>query len=310
MTFKFPNNIPAIDDRLNELTDFAECLCLLKGQISQTEISSILGRGDDNFNDEGCDDDDDMRNERLDEVMNEIDWRSRACSGGYPFLLDDTGSSIVYDTEPHPRSSIYLYLLLCTRLNMKKDRCHDGIDGALVLESLSAHVLKNYLGTKRAKSLVFGTSEQGGFCNKINKLGLALGEGNAYKSRVAEENAKDGKLDVVGWIPFTDELQGKLIIFAQCKTGTNWKDDIAQLQPSNFISKWFSDQFTVDPMRAFLISEAPNRASWYNHCKDAGLLFDRCRIVDFCDDIPPDLLDTIQRWTQSACDHIKTVTGW
>ena len=50
----------------------------------------------------------------------------------------------------------------------------------------------------------------------------------------------------------------------------------------------------------FLISEALSRVGWYDVTRDAGLLFDRCRIVDFCDDISEDVLEKATTWTEAA----------
>ena len=35
-------------------------------------------------------------------------------------------------------------------------------------------------------------------------------------------------------------------------------------------------------------------------CRDAGSLFDRCRIVDFCDDLTKDVFAKVKTWTEAA----------
>ena len=117
---------------------------------------------------------------------------------------------------------------------------------------------------------------------------------------------RDGKLDVVAWKPFADSWQGKLIIFGQCKTGTEYRDTLTQLQPDAFCAKWLREMPAISPVRVFFISEALSRSGasaqhrWYERSTDAGLLFDRCRTVDFCDGLTDDVLEEVRAWTGAA----------
>ena len=198
-------------------------LCWINGNTSAREIVAYLGRLDENDSNAGCEDNDDENAERLDEAMNEIERRESACASGYPFALTQEGTVLQYPIlkPEETQKVVYLYLLLSTRLNMKDNRNHAGIDGTNLLEPLSAHVLKNYLGRDKAQSLVFGTSGEGSFEDKVNKLCHNLREGSRFQSLDnAPVKAKDAKLDAVAWVPFADRLPSQLIIFGQCKTGT------------------------------------------------------------------------------------------
>ena len=53
-------------------------------------------------------------------------------------------------------------------------------------------------------------------------------------------------------------------------------------------------------MRMFFIAEAISRLGWDSVSSKAGLLFDRCRIVDFCDGISEDVLEKVKAWTEAA----------
>jgi hypothetical protein len=79
---------------------------------------------------------------------------------------------------------------------------------------------------------------------------------------------------------------------------------VDQLQPENFVKKWMKEPILVNPMRAFCVSEAVDRSRWKGICVSTGVLFDRCRLVDFSDGLAPNLLKRIRRWTDAA---IKTV---
>jgi hypothetical protein len=284
------------------MADFAEYMSWDHGVVSVRDILDAISQAEENDHNEGCDDNDDENSDSLDEVMIEIERRATACGTGYPFILEHNGTVIRHDVDNEAdRSKLYRYLLLSTRLDMNAERNHAGSDGTKLLEEIAAHALKNYLGSTRAQALVFGTAVRGTFIKKIDDLCFALKEGGGYRSAdSARETAKDGKLDVVAWVPFADKLSGQLIIFGQCKTGRNWSDELPKLRPGEFIKKWMKAPFVHDPIRVFCISEAVDRAHWVNTSIDAGFLLDRCRLVDFSDDIAPDLLDRVTRWTIAA----------
>ena len=304
--FKLPT-LPSPQAEPHELADFAELLCWDRGSASEREIVAALGRLDDNDNKVGCDDDEDENTACLDEVMNEIERRSLACGSGYPFQLDCSGTVLRHDhASTGHRSVLYRYLLLSTRLNMLNSRVHANIDGADLLEPISANVLKDYLGGRRARTLVFGTAAAGTFQDKVEAICRDLCEGGGFESLDSGPvEANDDKLDTVAWVPFSDCLAGQLIIFGQCKTGSNWGGLVAQLQPDAFIKKWMRGTVVVNPIRAFCVSEAANRSRWSGTCTAAGILLDRCRLVDFCTNLPPDLLTQVNEWTSAAK---KTIT--
>lgn len=306
--FKLPD-IPSPRSQPHELADFAEWLAWKQGQVSARAIQAALGRLDDNAHNEGCDDDSDDAADLLDEVMNEIDRRSTASGGGYPFELDDVGTTLRYNPTSDFRGQVYLFLLLTTRMNMLRQRVHAGIDGALLFEKLCALVLMKYLGGQpasstvrnRTKSFVFGTAQQGSFQQKVSDLCAEIGEGGGFRSRdTGAVNAQDDKLDVVAWTPFSDNRKCKLIIFGQCKTGTSWENQMTQLQPDSFISRWMDEPFVLRPVRAFMITESSDNSQWFGTCLYTGLLFDRCRIVDFSEALPNTIEGEIRKWSEAA----------
>jgi hypothetical protein len=304
MAFKLPG-YPSPEPHPHELADFMEMTALLKGKCSATEVQRYLSRIDDNDDNIGIDDDD-VKNEIIsDGMMTEIGYRLEACPEGYPFRPDETGSILEMNEDVNStKKLLYQYLLLATRLKMSgvsSEKMQSGIDGTMLLEELGAEVIKAYLGGNRAKAEVFGTARQGGFKEKVKWLCESLGEGGGFKNvDTGKTNANDDGLDVVGWIPFTDKLPAKICVFGQCKTGTSWRDHVSKLDPSGFVKRWMLDTIIVDPTKAFLIAESADRSQWNGVCIYGGILFDRCRIIDFSDELNQDLKDRIEVWTYSA----------
>lgn len=303
--FKLPD-LPSAEAGCHELADFAELLAWDKGSVSAREIAAYLGRLGENDRNSGCDDNDDENADEMDEVMVEIGRRSGACGGGYPFVLAREGTVLRHaPNKKDHRSHLYHYLLLSTRLNMTNDRVHAKIDGADLLEEIAAETLRCYLGTRRARTMVFGTATPGKFKEKVNHLCRELGEGGTFRTMdTGSVDANDDKLDVVSWLPFADRSRSQLIVFGQCKTGTNWRDMLTQLQPTDFIKRWMSEPYMHDPLRAFCVAEAVYRSRWTGYSVYSGLLFDRCRIVDFCENLNKDLLAKIIKWSTAANDSV------
>ena len=306
--FKYPG-VPTARASAHELADFAELMAWRDGRVSTTDLSRAIGRIEENDYGDGVPEEDEA-DQDAGEAYVEIETRDHACGmdAGYPFSIDTRGKTLArYSEKLDCQQLVYLYLLLATRLNMRDKRMHAEIDGARLFEKLCAGVARSYLG-KRAESMVFGTaSETGGFPARVACLCRRFGEGGGVKDDVLP-TVGDGKLDIVAWKPFADSWQGKLIIFGQCKTGTVYRDMMTELQPDAFCAKWLREQPPVLPVRAFFVSEALSRSGvsskrqWYDSSVDAGLLFDRCRIVDFCDSVAEDVLEELRTWTEAAAE--------
>ena len=306
--FKWPGE-PSLHSKEHELADYAELVAWQEGSMSAVELTRFLGRREDPDYSNGVPEEDEV-DAVAEDAFVEVERRYEACAGGYPFVLDGNGTIVqrqeYIGSQENARHAIYKYLLLATRLNMKKCRQYGEYDGTQLLEELAAESARSYLGS-RSESMVFGTatSARGGFRDRINRLCERIGEGGGFfDHNNTVPRQQDGKLDVVAWTPFSDRLPGQLIMFGQCKTGTYYKDQLAQLQPDAFCRKWLRTQPAVTPTRAFFLSEALPRSGWRDSAVDAGVLFDRCRMVDFARDASADLLAKIQDWTKAAA--IKT----
>lgn len=231
---------------------------------------------DENVED-GIIDDDDKIYDCLQLALGEIDRRRTACGIGYPFSTD---YDVIKLTSTDTVSILsYKYLLFATRLNMKTCKIIDGVDGTLLFEELSAIAVKDYLGL-HSESMVFGTSTEGGFRGKILDLISRIKEGKDYKTSYKSTNdEKDGGLDVVVWKSFADGEKGKFIGFGQCKTGTEWRNQVGALDPSDFCNTYFVDSPFCRPIKLFFVAES-FRDNWEKICRRSGILFDRCRIME------------------------------
>ena len=300
--FRWPN-VPSPRANAHEIADFAELLSWEQGSASATELAQALGRLGENEYSQGVPIEDEIPTD-VEGAFQEIERRIEASNGGYPFDLNANGTALSFTRSLHNVKHLaYTYLLLATRLDMNRNKILEGIDGTGLLEEMAAETARQYFGA-RAESLVFGTSEQSAdFPSKVDNLCGRLEEGGGFAQQPRGARLKkDDKLDVVAWKPFADRREAKLIAFGQCKTGTSWKTQLPELQPDAFCRKWFQSQPATNPVRMFFVAEALSSVNWRNESIDAGLLFDRCRIVDYCDDLSYDLLQRILSWTHAAAE--------
>lgn len=313
--FKLPGK-PSPQASKAELADFIEILAWANKSASAREAIRYLGLVDDNILDEddgyeGCEDEQDEHESRIDAAFTELGDREVACGGAYPFIISGEAGTVLRLKENVWESSqqtAYLYLLAATRLNMLKDKKLEEIDGTLEMEHLSALALRHYLGG-RCKVRVFGTAIGGSFEQRVNSLMADLRENGRFRNINGDDvpiGAKDDKLDVVGWLPFSDKRASQLIVFAQAKTGTNWRGKITEHRPDNFEKKWLSSPFLFTPIRALCVAEATDVTTWNSDCIEAGLFFDRCRLVECCiEDEDNKIPANIWTWTRAAQAKIE-----
>ena len=312
MTFTLPN-LPAKHEGAEAIADQVELSCLDDGETSIQSIANMLARDSDSSEDSysGCDDLEDELHNLVGEAFDVIGTRNSNCGSSYPFKLSDDGHTLAFDVSRPPIKDhlVYLFLLLSTRLNMNRNRNRyfHGIDGTLLLEHLSAHILRKYLG-EPAEAMVIGTGRDSSFEDVVNSFCKRVGEGVRY---VDHDNmgstVKDDGLDAVAWSPFNDERPSQLILFAQCKTGTNWREETKKLRPEVFCARWFSATPLVIPVAAFCVSESIGKNEWKAITRGAGVFFDRSRIVQWALDVPVEILKDLKLWTISAVDCVRRV---
>lgn len=298
--FKLPNGIPNYRTSAQDWADFAEYHALLYGKINLYELSKSSRLISDEEIIIGIEDDTDRYLEKVDEISSEIKARMEVSTEHYPFILRDCDYSLHYKKVSEVGAIIYSYLLLATRSNMSKDRRKAGIDGSLLFEHLCAVVAQNYLGF-RSESRVFGTSkeESGDFRSRLREITVQLNEGGDILENPGHR-PQDEKVDIIIWKGFRDLQPSQLIAFGQCKTGTSWSQRISELNTESFCKTWFTMQPVLTPIRMFFTAQYFPREIFRVRANEAGLVFDRFRILDYLPDtIDDDLLQKMSDWTDA-----------
>lgn len=299
---------PSVTAHPIEHADYLEFECLRQtdGNASGGDLIAALKRIDDDLPDRRATSDE--RYESIaDAAFAELKSRSEHCGVGYypyPFKVSEDSQLLEFRKRPK-RYEFYLFMLLATRMDMQADRVQAGINGTELFERVCCEVAKNYWG-ENSDGLVFGTarrapgSEVGNFHTAVNDLCTRMSEGVRFHSHSGNiPAAQDGNLDVVVWKSFSDNRHGKIIGFGQCKTGTHWAKNVFDLVPEKFCQKWVLTQPVVTPVRLYFIASRVRNADWFDTSVDAGILFDRCRILDYAPKMPALQADW-EAWTASA----------
>lgn len=303
-TLKSITDCPSSDRNCSELADYLEIQCLLneEGSYSITAAASSMGIIEDD------DSDNEEKIETLKSALNEVDERWKKTNQKYPFQTSQNSINDKHELSSTIRE-IYIFLLLATRLNMQVNKVQNGIDGTAIFEKLCAEVLRNYFG-KNARAFVFGTgaSSSNKFQEKIESFIKYIGEKCSFRWPIGSMHCeKDGGIDVVAFIPFSDGQQGKFIALGQCKTGTSWRIQLSNLKPQSFVDKYITPNFTFTPIAIFMVCESFYE-NWEEHQRNcSGLLFDRNRIMEYVPlEMDSELLNQIKEWNRNALFTIKS----
>ena len=298
-----------------ELADFAEIECLRRKDrnVSVQDLARILNRQD-NSNSF-----DDASLQGINEAFRDLGTRASHCGGvdgRYPYTLNENETLVQFNPDGRAERHwvLYIFLLLSTRLNMKTSRVYGGLDATVLFERFCVGVGMNFWGAPHARvgGYIFGTGritaeledtanfDEGVFKSAVDEMCVHLKEGYGFDRHPdAKITAKDGKLDVVVWRSFADSRAGRLIGFGQCKTGTHWALDLAKMQPHDFVDKWMRRAPAVYPVRLYFIADRA-LSNWYDKSKDGGILFDRCRLIEYALPANDHLWKEIEKWTRAA----------
>jgi len=306
---------PLADDANVALADWAEMSAILKedGTVSREDLARALSRTHSVSEATGKDQADDTFNELQDRVDACAPIQNSALSA-YPFELQNNGALLALRRSTQSNYGlVYSFLLTITRADMgSKARKLEGVDPTKVFERLCAEVLSAFWGGTSAYSgsLIFGTarkkqSDNHRFQSNIEHLCEQIGEGAGFRTDALAPGAGDGNLDVVAWRRFPDLRPGNLVGFAQCKTGIHWRQGLRELNPANFCRLFMKKPLILEPVRIYMVPSRIDRSQWEANAGDGGILFDRCRVLQFSSQVQREVTDDIRTWLTRALEIQK-----
>lgn len=218
-------------------------------------------------------DDDVEIEQKILEVFGEFEQRAEAAKEAYPFDIDYRGI-LTLRADGWKASPVYVFCLCLSYYPLQETRV-----GPKLFEQVSCLAARSYL---RGEAVGFGsprTSLPPSFASAVIELCTLIGEGGGYQEQPSLD-CKDDTLDLVAWKDFVDRRPSKVLMFGQCGAGRGWPDKLGQLQPSAFWRQWMRvGSVSPEPIRSFFTPYRVSQRRWEHYARQAGVLFDRCRIA-------------------------------
>lgn len=221
----------------------------------------------------------------VESIFRLIGDRERLYGEDYPFLIRDGNKIILKDPESFTRrNKLYVFLLFSSSLSL-----FSLFQPELTteFELVCYYALKNFL-PNHAEIRSFGknTSYSGTAVQKIRTLASELNVGidETALDQISPLGVQERGLDLIGWIPFTDNVPNLLTIMGQCACGKEWYkktnetkryDRYFSFHCSKPIHSMFIPYSIIDFNRNILFQN--------DECYDR-IIFERKRILDLSED--------------------------
>lgn len=246
---------------------------------------------------------DESRLALLENVFEELEFRSKCLGDSYPFTVD--GKRLIVRTAfsvsaVHAGQAAYTFCLLATAL---RGRVITGIDDpqetehelALLFQVCACLAAGGYFGGSVCS---FGFPRESGdaFLPALQAAYSRFGHGDVKTAiEAGHPNAvKDGGIDVIAWRDHPDRLPAKLYSLGQCASGKNWKQKPVASEVGQFHGTWFTTRPAEYWLPALYIPflvhdeiDEPTQESFAAvrtrtvayHERKFGVIFDRLRIA-------------------------------
>ena len=261
--------------QLDYYADFVELLALFSGKdgVSYGDIQDqFFGEPDEKTDAEIRDKDEAF----LKEVFSRIDERISLYVNSYPFGKKD--NALLLKENISENEKYYVLLLTASQLSI-----FDSFNSDLTtdFETLSFETLKAYLPNAIVKQFGKNTEYKGSAKEKIKKLSEDVGiDINDYEvDQIGDRNHQERGLDVIGWLPFEDNCQNKVVFLGQCACGK-------QYGPKQHDTRRFENYFKfyrTKPLHALFIPYSLINAIvgkfYENEIENDYLVFERKRMV-------------------------------
>ena len=218
--------------------------------------------------------DDLIRDDSVGSIHEELLRRSSILRQSYPFDLNQ--GTLVYAEDR--RSPIYEFLLSTSASVLSSGR---HADLPRTFERVATRLVTSYFGSN-AEGVHFGwpRDRNTSFKAAAEQLHDRTGEWHwGPEERLDPADVKDEGCDFVIWLRPSDGRKiGPLFVLGQCACGNNWQDKYADLNVKR-MERWFNPLSTVEPVRAFATPRHVDDYLLREASREAGLLFDRARLV-------------------------------
>jgi hypothetical protein len=287
------------------LTDWIESIMLVEElcEISETDLRGRLVE-------QGGNDSDGQAapgRQQVEDVLREVERRSRHAPGSYPFQRGRYGITLANKRL----LQVYAFLLW---LSLPNSPFHSKIysnEVTPLFDYLGEAALVTLLGPG-ARAIRFGWPVSGDRPTGPRKALVWLtGHMRVTHDPTApiSPTLKDGGVDVVLWRPFSDGRGGFPIILAQCTVGrSEWQrkgQDIKRALWRRYLGLGWDPATTL--VVPFCVQEPDRFKAWDIACHDVSFIVDRLRLLELLDDVDSADIphrEQIEQWTSDRAQEL------
>jgi hypothetical protein len=238
-----------------------------------------------------ADKEDDRNGLFIEDCFRILAYRTGAFGDAYPFRLTEDRKVLQFKTVVNPLYSMYVFLLLAANLGYVDQRFYGNITATF--EFISLEALKCYL-PPNVRVIHFGKNPynnderySGKLSQKIHHLAEDLHlKPHQDVDSIDSQNVGDDGLDLVAYIPFSDNADGLLHIFCQCACSDEWVSKQLQCSEANWGNKLkFTALLPYMVFIPFCFRKATG--NWYDPLKIyRSILVDRVRLMSLIGNNP------------------------
>ena len=308
---------------ISHIADFVEVQCLARDDLNVAVNDISYAMSDLLSDDVPSSLEEESREEDAPEVweaLDDVDMRKKHCGARafYPFRRGPRGNegqvAIARPKNDGQRwhALLYLFLLWLTRIGKHDAQAQAGRG---LFERLCCDVASNYWGCiagEKAPFIHFGA--HGSFRAKIEDLAKKLCEEGGIREKTLNSGRrpKDDGVDIVVYRPFADRRVGQLIGLGQCKSGHGYgRKELTELQPDDFFRIWFQypvSKPTSQSVRLFFLSDRiANDEEMREKCNRGGIVFDRCRVMEYAGEVDHELKRKIAAWILARLEESEVL---
>ena len=272
--------------------DYVEIVSLFSNQ-NYISTSDVLDR----FRDEGIITQKKNDDEQADENDKNETWistifqtlceRQYLYTGDYPFeIFGNNKIKLKSQKVLTDKNRLYLFLLLASSLNV-----FGLFESELTteFELVCFHALAKFLPSHATvKSFGKNSEYTGSATEKITKLAtdLKVDIDDDFINKISVRGNQERGLDIIGWIPFSDDVSNHFSLFCQCACGKEWYRKLTETRRYERYYKFYCNK----PNHAMFIPYSLinfQDSDFYQADELATdtLLFERKRILNYIDDI-------------------------
>ncbi len=262
----------------NIFADFVELLTAFSSEdgVSYGDIQDrFFGEPDESNSPEN----NDVNESFIDRIFDLIEERITQYGTSYPFSLKD-GQIFVLNKNLSTSQKLYIFLLMSSSLDI-----FNAFNSELTtdFETLSLKTMQSFLPNAIIKPFGKNSEYKGTAIEKIRDLAQDLGLSiKEYElNQIGDRNVQERGLDIVGWLPFADNCQNKIVFLCQCACGKNFESK----QHDTHRFENYYDFYKTMPQHTMFIPYSlinPKDRKFYHsdYIERGCLMFERLRILN------------------------------